>query len=314
MYLVAPDGDTLGYGQNQDLTGKFNTSLSAYTVNPVPGTWTLIVVFAEPVEGNELADSYTGSVKFNVATAKASGLPDSSRVTLAEGTPVTIPVTIKNNGPEPEDFFVDPRLNSDTVLPLASFTSDTVNLPMNGAFPVWVVPSETSALWLSQTSSVPGMFDFEPAPGDPDLSSSSTTPGSLCSTSESAFYAPSGGSVTPGEWLAGPSECGPYAAAAPAGTATITATAITKKFDPAVTSTTGDLWTASGTGQFAVNPVVIAPGASATIHVTITPSAEPVGTVVRGTLYVDDLLAAIPPYSQLSGDEVDAIPYEYKVG
>ena len=26
------------------------------------------------------------------------------------------------------------------------------------------------------------------------------------------------------------------------------------------------------------------------------------------------LLAAIPPYSQLTGDEVSALPYEYKVG
>jgi hypothetical protein len=47
--------------------------------------------------------------------------------------------------------------------------------------------------------------------------------------------------------------------------------------------------------------------------VTITPSA-PRGTVVRGTLYVDDLLAGIPPYNQFSGNEVDALPYEYTVG
>jgi hypothetical protein len=47
--------------------------------------------------------------------------------------------------------------------------------------------------------------------------------------------------------------------------------------------------------------------------VTITPSAGP-GTVVKGTLYVDDAEGAVPPYGQLSGDELAALPYEYTVG
>jgi hypothetical protein len=51
----------------------------------------------------------------------------------------------------------------------------------------------------------------------------------------------------------------------------------------------------------------------ATINVTITPSAA-TGTVVSGALYVDDLLAGIPPYSQTAGDEVTALPYQYTVG
>jgi hypothetical protein len=119
--------------------------------------------------------------------------------------------------------------------------------------------------------------------------------------------------VTSGVWIAGPSPCGPYPTAATPGTATVTATVTAKAFDPAVTSTTGDLWTAATTGAFTVSPVVIAPGASATVDVTITP-AGPKGTVVSGTLYVDDVLAGIAPYGQLSGDEVSAIPYEYKIG
>ena len=313
-YLVAPDGEALGYGQNQDpLTGNASTGETAYTLDPTPGTWTLVVDFAEPIEGNEVADPYTGSVAFNVASASAAGLPDSASAKLAAGTPVTIPVRVTNNGPEPEDFFTDARLDTDTSLTLTSLTASTIPLPAANE-PEWLVPTQTSGIQVSQTSSLPAMFDFGTFVGDPDLPSAATS-GGLCSTTESGSLSPSGGTLSPGGWFALPSECGPDAAPEPAGTATVTATVTTKAFDPTVTSATGDLWTTATTGAFNVSPVVIAPGASATINVTITPSAAAAtGTVVRGTLYVDDVLAAIPPFSQISGDELSALPYEYTVG
>lgn len=65
-YLVGPDGDTLGYGQNTVFdpstgTSTSETSLTAYTLDPVAGTWTLIVAFGEPVVGNEVTEPYTGN-------------------------------------------------------------------------------------------------------------------------------------------------------------------------------------------------------------------------------------------------------------
>jgi hypothetical protein len=48
-------------------------------------------------------------------------------------------------------------------------------------------------------------------------------------------------------------------------------------------------------------------------NVTITPTAA-AGSVISGNLYVDDIGEGVPPYGQLAGDELLAIPYEYTVG
>ena len=87
-------------------------------------------------------------------------------------------------------------------------------------------------------------------------------------------------------------------------------TASTKAFDPAVTTDGGDLWTSaldlSVLSTFA--PVVINPGQTAVINVTITPTGT-AGTVVSGNLYIDDFIGGVPPYGETAGDELAAIPY-----
>jgi Subtilase family len=321
-YLVSPDGDVLGYGQNTvgtsvngsgQIVFTADKALTAYTLNPVAGTWTLIVDFAEPVVGNEVSDPFTGQILVNNVHASAAGLPDSASTKLAAGTPITVPVTVTNNGAAPQDFFIDARLNSTVAATLASITSGTVSLPLAGAPAEYVVPTQTSSLAVSQTASLPAMFDFSPAAGDPDLASSHSGSAPLCGTSASSSYSPVGGSVTSGIWSVVSAECGPFAAPAPAGTATVSVTAEMKAFDPAVTSPPGDVWEASVNPSANFGLFVVQPGQSATINVTITPSAS-AGTVVSGNLYVDVLDGNVPPYGQLGGDELAALPYSYTVG
>jgi len=79
-------------------------------------------------------------------------------------------------------------------------------------------------------------------------------------------------------------------------------------FDPAVTSAAGDLWLESVDPASTFSPVLIMPGATATIKVTIKPDASLVGKTVSGFLYVDTFNTTV-----LSGDEVVQIPYSFKV-
>ena len=308
-YLVSPDGDTLGYGQNS-INGNQTTSLTANTVNPVSGNWTLVVDFAEPIVGDEVSQAFTGNIKFNNAEVSAPSLPDNTSQTLAAGTPVTVPVSVTNNGSQAEDFFVDARLDTYENVSLAPFDQTTgLSLPLTVGSPVWFVPSETSRLSVQASAPLPIMFDFGTVPGDPDLASSSSA---ACSTTPSASYSPPGGSVTPGFWFATPDECGPYPAGAPAGTVSMAMSAQIKTFDPAITSSTGDIEIAALNPATTFSPVVINPGQTATINVTVT-SSGPSGTVVTGNLYVDDFMTNVPPYGQEAGNEIAALPYAYTI-
>jgi len=311
-YLISPDGDTLGYGQNS-INGAQTNALTAYTLNPVPGTWTLIVDFAEPIVGDEVSQTFSGNIALNDVKVSAAGMPDSPSTKLAAGKPVTIPVRITNKGSQAEDFFVDPRLTSTATISLTSLDQSTgLGLPLVTNPPFWFVPSQTSSVTVSATASLPVMFDYGPNQGDPDIASSGFGTGPECSTTESSTYTPTGGNVGDGVWFAAPSECGPYPSGAPAGTVSMTASAVTRSFDTTISSDTGDIMLASTNPATSFSPVVINPGQTAVIHITITPSGSH-GTVVRGDLFVDDFLTGVPPYGQESGDELAAIPYTYKI-
>ncbi len=88
---------------------------------------------------------------------------------------MTVPVTITNNGAAPEDFYADARLAATSTMTLATQfgTSDTgISLPLVTSPPFWLVPTQTSGVAVSASASLPVQFDFSPASGDPDLSSS----------------------------------------------------------------------------------------------------------------------------------------------
>ena len=306
-FLVSPDGDTLGYGVNS-VNGKSGTAVSAYTLNPAPGRWTLIVAFTGAVPGDVLAQPFAGNVRFDTVHASASGLPHGS-AKLPAGAPVSATVRITNTGIETEDYVLDPRLNQNETITLAPFAPATVGLPLVGGEPFWLVPTETSSVAIAQTSSLPATFDWGPFPGDPDIAASATA---TCTTSATAGYTPPGGLVTAGFWGVAPTECGPYPVPAPAGTATDAMTAVTKTIDPAVATQTGDIWQGSVNPAATFSPLVLAPGQSGTVRLTITPSGAS-GSTVSGAVYVDAFVAGFPISGSSSADEVASFPYGYRI-
>jgi hypothetical protein len=312
-YLVSPDGDALGFGQNS-LNGTSGLSLTAYTLHPVPGVWTLIVDFAEPIVGDEVSQPFTGSIKFNDTRASAAGLPDSAATKLAAGVPVTVPVTITNKGAAPEDFFVDPRLHATQSIALAqqapSSSSSGYPLPITSQEPVWIVPTQTSSIQAAASATVPIeiTYSFNPNLGDPSLLGPPTT-----GDNAAGSYTPAGGTVVPGVWAATAGELGPYGpGGATPGFFNMSLTATMRKIDPAVTSDTNDFWIEALNPAEPFSPLVLNPGQTGVIDVTITPSGA-AGTVVRGDLFVDTFLSVISPYDETSGDETAALPYTYTI-
>jgi Subtilase family len=330
-YLVSPDGNVLGSGQNYDAgsstpngTSSYQT-LNATVLRPDAGSWTLIVDFVAPAPGAGVADPFTGQVTFATAGTEAAALP--AGATLAPGVARTIPVTITNTGTAPEDYFLDPRLGTMTTMTLKPLTpalaggSNTAALPLsiNDNSPVYFVPSQSSSIVVKQTSTIPAMVDIAPFIGDPDVASVAglVKTGSLCHFNVSAAYTAAGNDLTPGLWSTNPTECGPFAKAAKSGQATDTVTVRSHTFDAAMGVQTGDLMQlAKGAGAFTsveANLVELQPGQSATVRVTVKPAGK-AGTVVRGTLYLDDVAIGVPPYGLVGVAEVASLPYSYTIG
>jgi hypothetical protein len=329
-YLLAPGGQALGYGSSNLTTGFTSGSvpvqapqraLSVFAANPAPGTWTLIVGFSGSVTGGVAGGTptapavpFTGTLRFNIARALTASRPISAATVLPRGKPFTFAVQVTNMSAAPEDVFIDARLPAAVSYPLApqsAVASVAVPLKPNVNPPEWIVPPRTLAVQARAVSGQPVMFDFGPFPGDPGVA----TP------SGSAAWAqfPAGGPgalptpVTPGLWYALPAPAGPYpvSGARPA-SATVAMTATADEFDPAVSTPQGDFW------RFAVAPLAaqanysllrLNAGQTVKIPVTMTPTA-PSGSVVRGTLFIDDFVDSM---SFLSGGEIAALPYQYAV-
>jgi hypothetical protein len=228
---------------------------------------------------------------------------------ISASNPHTAYIKVTNTGTGPEAYFVDGRMNSLTQYSLPSITSSVATVPLSafGSIPFYLVPSETTSIMgtASTTGISPIQFDLGAPTGDPDVAS-----GVGLSVSTTI----SGSPITAGEYSFVPDVVGPFGPTGPAAeTVNTSLTATTQAFDPAITSVTGDLWQAAVGGPLTVSPVVVQPGQTVTIPVTVAPTGTP-GTRVQGTLYLDaDSLWSLYGGLAPNANTVAAIPYSYKI-
>jgi subtilisin family serine protease len=326
VFLISPSGQALGQGANE-LTSSgsppFTNELGGqvHVLSPAPGKWTLIVAFVPQVSGTAITEPFTVSTNEQAQPASAGGLPSSSGTQLGKGTTHTYQVQVTNTSSSPAAYFVDPRLNQSTTLTLAALNGATVRAPLSGTstLPLYLVPTHTTAVYpTAQTKgSTPIMFDAQPIAGDPDIGST---------TGKSVYGSFAENPVAIGAWDIAPDVVGPFGTSGVRSENVTTAmTSTSDAFDSAVSSSTGDMWQASvNPGVLrALSPVIIGPGQTGTITVTLTPDAA-AGTHVNGTLYVDvedlflfqgnpDIVNEATGNPDPNGSEVAAIPYSYTV-
>jgi subtilase family protein/peptidase inhibitor I9 len=303
FYLVAPDGQILASDTNE-VESSWNsgqdpgTRAATMVVDrPVAGRWQLIVQLINNVSGNEVSETVHGAVRFGAVRVSATGLPNGAR--LHGSNPAT--VTVTNTGAAGAYFFLDPRLDQQaelTMTPVAGNT--TLNLPEDTATtrpPSWSVPPHTAGITETVNASLPVGVYLGYSDGNPSVYGGGNQVVLGISADQVAF----------GRWGTDIGELGPFPGTATAATATATLSARTQAFDPAVTSSTGDFWLSSVGGP-AGTPVFIPAGGTATLSLTIKPTA-PAGAVVHGVVYVDTWNNAA-----IQGCELAGLPYSYTVG
>ena len=324
--LVDPNGQTVSFStnaaqDNEDANPTASLTADLYALDPMSGPWSLIVEWLNPVSGLELNEAFSGTIQFNQVNV-TSDLPDGT-TSIETGATQTYRVNVTNTGNAPEAFFVDPRLNQNETINLLDQnfppTASNMTLPLTAgiSFPYYAVPSQTTQLQAIVTGTAPVTFDLQYFQGDPDvapgvsdgLSSSGSTHG------DSASVTLDEPEISSGTWLLNPAEIGPFpSVGAPTVSASANLSAITRAFDPSMTSSTGDLWSEINGLSSGFSPAYLAPGASATITVSVAPTGAP-GTQVAGTLYVDDYVLGTEFFDgPVASDELAAIPYSYTVG
>ena len=319
--LIDPNGEVQS-GESTLTPANDGTrgALSNVVADPQAGRWHYVVGLVNPVTGTELSQTFQGVVTFDRIAVRAAGLPTGGKLTA--GTRHAVSITITNPLPTPIYLQTDARLGSEHQVQLApQFAGSTIDLPLSvndlSNLPQYLVPPDTSRLAVTAASTVPAQIELNSPNGGIDTFGDLTSAqnGSTVSTARVSERSPF--QLGTGFWATYVQEIGPFGdAGAAAGSSTLTAVATTKDFDRAVTSSTGDPYLASvdlsaGTGT----ALVIAPGASKALTVTLDPTA-PRGTRVDGVLHLlsaANVGGVVSALFNESGDIYASIPYCYTV-
>jgi hypothetical protein len=315
-FLVDPDGATRAYNENAQLDNKaaegidFSKDCNLYVASPLAGSWLLVLDWFQPLSGAATSIQFAGSIKFDTVSA-SSNLPDSATSTIPKAGEKFV-IQVHNTGNAKMELSEDARLSTETSLSVPNLFGGAIqNFPT--VYAGYYLPIATQMVQFKQTTTVPATFQAQSLAGDPLLgptTASAFVTESYSPKSSDVDYSPPGG-VIPGDWELVSDQVGPYpASGAPKGHAILDVHVEASAFDTSVTSTVPDIVKdifTEGDQKALPSELGVVPGATGTIPITITPKL-PTGTVVTGTIYVDEA------WPELTPEVLVAIPYEYTVG
>lgn len=308
--LVDPHGMQLSVQPNLDpVTGQPLYGMQLYHEHPQAGRWSFVLLLNFTASGNQTSLPFTAHIGLSTVPYTVTGLPDDPKTKVSAGTPLTVPITVTNNSAVTQVFFADARLKSRAITSLPIFLCSNSPVLPGLCYYTYVPPEANDIQFLAQ-STVPITMDAFNSmgynvgfTGSPDLYAHSIGP----DTVEAALRTHD---VPWGFWLITPSLVGPYGPAGAQPAPVQPGAAVNMRpFDPGVVADTGNFYSDQVYGTSTFNPLVLAPGASGVIHLTIQPSASQLGQTVEGIVFLDSFNNVI-----FGGDEVVRIPYTYTVG
>jgi hypothetical protein len=309
--LVDPNGMPVSVQPNLDPFGTPQGALQLFKNNPQPGRWQFVLLLNFFSSGNQTNLPFTARIGFNGARISAVGMPQGRNVMLSASRATSVTVNVTNTGAVTQAYFADPRLTALGTISLAAVRSPTcaVSTTLPGTCAQFILPPETSTIQFTAKSMAPIEMDavnnvgfLVGLTGSPDIFARKAGRNTVVASLTDPV-------IPWGTWNVVPALIGPFGASgALTHPVTMTALATMKKFDLTMASDTGDAWAAFTLGNQTVNPLVLGPGESGTINLTIKPSAAAVGTTVTGFVYIDTFNSAVG-----TGDEVVRIPYAYTV-
>jgi hypothetical protein len=305
-FLVDPSGTPVDVQSSEkwDGSGTNGQTISLFRENPQPGTWQLLVVQVNDVESVLTSSAFTARLDYDRAQAKAVDLPDSPKQRISPGSTIVAKIKVTNTGNQEEAYMVDARRNDQSVLPLASIGGNPASepLPINdgSTIPQFLVPPFSTAATIGASSTVPITLDTSPDFETPDVEAQQF--------GNSAVANVTAPEVPASAWSCAPAEQGPFTGTAPSTTFSCGADAVTNRFAPDVSTSAGNIWADVDLGTNTYNPLVLDPGQTGTITVSISPT-DANRTKVRGCLTLETF-----NFNTLSSDEVATFPYAYRVG
>ena len=157
--LVDPQGMQLSVQGNVDANGVYQGALQQFRDHPQPGRWHFVLLQNYYSSGNQTSLPFTARIGFNTAQYSASQVPNNANYRIsASGGPVTIPISVTNNGALTEWYFADARLATLALTQLPTAVgSSTQTLP--GLCTYTFLPPEVAGVAFVAQSSVPITMD-----------------------------------------------------------------------------------------------------------------------------------------------------------